>query len=76
MVLKLVTTELHNAVNDHPFSCNLFSPPSLLHALLSFVCRFWWFGHIFNHAQPHLASSDHLKQCMTDNVNFAKVCEC
>ena len=34
---------------------------------------FWWFGHIFNHYQPHLVSEDNLRTYMTQNLEFARM---
>ena len=35
--------------------------------------RFNWFGHIYNHYQPHNLTEEHLVEYMTMNLQFAAV---
>ena len=40
--------------------------------------HFWWFGHTYDHYQPHKLSLQQLEQSMLSNLEFAKVhvCRC
>ena len=35
--------------------------------------RFNWFGHMYNHFQPHNLTEEQLVEYMTKNLQFAKV---
>ncbi len=42
-------------------------------ALVGNATQFWWFGHLYNHQQPHLLTDDRLQRYMVENWEFAKV---
>ncbi|KAK3588977.1 hypothetical protein CHS0354_043147 [Potamilus streckersoni] len=34
--------------------------------------KFWWFGHMWRHEQPHKFDQDYLEKSMSNNLEFAK----
>jgi len=35
--------------------------------------KFWWFGHIWNHYQPHSQNKENIIDLMRQNYEFAEV---